>query len=187
MQIFPAAPFSIAERILSVVVGLVMFAAPAGLLWAARIGGEIPEPLALGLAALIAGLLFYVTAASPKAYALDGEGLLVLRRAWPPRVISWSSLRGVRPLAFHEYKMSLRLWGSGGYLGYWGLMWCRALGRYWLYATHWGAEALLVEISGRPAVLTPAEPEKLIEALAARGVRILPEKNRVIPPSRSVL
>lgn len=93
--------------------------------------------LGLGLLAVAAltALTAYVTRAmAPRGYALNDVELLIDRKMKPIR-LPLSGIQGVSALEDGLLRRSLRLMGTSGFYGYYGLFWNRETGRYRAYVT----------------------------------------------------
>ncbi len=139
-----------------IAVGLAAAASAAG----ARIGG--------GAVALIAGVLAVAWAMGPREVVVDGGELRIGRRAWRPLRVPVASITSASPTD-RAGRRALRLLGTGGFFGSYGLFWSDALGRFRLYATRTGQAVVVRRSGGRlPIVLTPDDVAGTIAALDRR-------------------
>ncbi len=114
------------------------------------------------LGVFVAGALL-----APRGFALGG-GSLRIKRSILPIEIPLASIRSVERLAPEGLAGSTRTLGSGGFFGYYGRFRNRTLGDYRMYATR--GEGYVLVRADCPYVLTPASPDRFIEALnRARG------------------
>jgi len=65
-----------------------------------------------------------------------------------------------------EYWVSIskgvRLFGSGGLYGYYGLFWFKGMGRVWVYATRRKNLISITDDSGKKCIISPDNPDKFI-------------------------
>ncbi|MEW5847759.1 MAG: PH domain-containing protein [Myxococcota bacterium] len=117
-----------------------------------------------GIMALTLMTLAVAWAMAPVALQLKGDELRVLRRWWSPTVFRLAdivdasvgpSLRG----------RCLRVAGTGGFFGSYGLFWARSVGMFRLFATRCDPTVLISRRSGLPLMATPDEPERFVQAL----------------------
>jgi hypothetical protein len=69
------------------------------------------------------------------------------------------------PLAYVEIGSALRLFGCGGYLGWFGLFYSRSMGQFWAYAGNQEDLALLTQTDGTKIVISPCPPEAFLKAV----------------------
>jgi Bacterial PH domain len=112
--------------------------------------------LAGGLALVALGL--WLRATQPMAYRLERDGLVIERRRGTARVPG-AITRHSAPV-----RLGLRL-GSGGLYGYRGRF--RMAGGGWARAFVTDVRrASLIDVGGRPTVVSPVDPEALIREVA---------------------
>jgi len=63
----------------------------------------------------------------------------------------------------------LRLFGSGGFLGWFGFFYNGSLGRFWAYAGNRDDLVLLTKTDGRKIVLSPHPPDAFLAAIGVSG------------------
>lgn len=117
--------------------------------------------VALAPPAVAALALLYVV----RAYVVEGPTLYVKRLLWSTRV----PLDGLRRV-WHDptaCKGSLRVVGNGGLFSFTGLFYNKRLGRYRMYANDFD-HAVVLELSGRNVVITPASPEEFVSHVRRR-------------------
>jgi hypothetical protein len=123
-----------------------------------------------GALAFGAGALLLAWAMSPRALVVAGGELRVERRAWPPLRIPLATVVSAAPLD-RLGGGTLRLFGTGGFFGSYGLFRSNALGRFRLYATRTGQAVLVRRTGGAlPLVLTPDDVAGTIDAIDHRPV-----------------
>lgn len=109
---------------------------------------------------------------APRAFAVTRDAVRVERRLARPLVLPLAAVRSARRLEPGALRGSIRLFGVGGFFGYYGTFRNRALGNYRLYATRTDGQVLLATERG-PVVLTPERPDAFVQAVeearAARG------------------
>jgi len=117
------------------------------------------------LAALLPATAYITRAMAPLGYVIDDINLLIDRRI-KPITIPLGEIKEVRPARDGILKGSLRLMGTSGYYGYYGLFWKRGVGKYRAYATRLSE---LVEIKTEKTlfVLSPENPGEFISSLGA--------------------
>lgn len=135
-------------------------AATAGLaLWRER---GPAETLVVGLAYLAIPLLTWALA--PRAFTIGAGKLRVERNAWRAVEIPLARVRSVGLVPPEGVRGAIRLFGTGGLFGYYGLFRSRALGRFRLHATR-GSGYVGVRTADALFVLTPERPEAFVEVL----------------------
>lgn len=101
---------------------------------------------------------------SPKAYRLSADGVLTVRR----RLFGGTNFRvqTAEPTSALFGLGGLRLTGSGGVFGWYGLFWRRGTGRYRAYVTD---RSRLVSCTGPDGivVISPADPAPFLAAVPA--------------------
>jgi hypothetical protein len=158
----------------AVVAGLLLLlAAGVPALVSATVGRNDPVAVAFGavVAAVLLATLGLVWALAPRRIALGGGALRVERRL-APVVIPLSEVREVEVLAGRALAGALRLAGTSGAFGHYGLFSSRALGPFHLYAT--AREGLVrVDTARRRYVLSADDAPGRAAALlaAAPGAR----------------
>jgi hypothetical protein len=123
-----------------------------------------------GVLAFVAAVLLLAWAMSPRALVVARGELRVERRAWPALRIPLAAVVSASPLD-RLGGGTIRLFGTGGFFGSYGLFRSDALGRFRLYATRTG-QAVIVRRAGSelPIVLTPDDVAGTIDAIDRRPV-----------------
>lgn len=164
MTSFPAAPWSLALKIISALGTLVLLGVG---IWTLGTHPHTPglqatSMIVLGCVAwtiLLLSALFVV-----RSYTLDGQRLRVQRLLWSTRVELQSVTEASDGSSLHQG--TLRLFGSGGVLSFSGLFYNRRIGTYRAFITDWN-RAVIVHAQPRPVVISPADPKAMMVALQA--------------------
>ncbi len=113
------------------------------------------------LVILIASTLFY----APLAIAADDENVTVVSAVKRHRI----PLRDIASVKLFQPTMgAVRVCGSGGFMGYWGLFREGDIGRYFAYYGKASDCFLVVLRNGRKYVLGCEEPAEMVSYIAAR-------------------
>lgn len=113
----------------------------------------------------ISGLVIAVAfACSPRGYSVSGRTLSIQRWIGNAR-IPLDDLKQARHATSDDLRGTLRLFGSGGMFGYYGLFRTSTLGKCWWYATN--RQNLVVVITGDQTVLV--SPEDVVGFLTVIG------------------
>jgi hypothetical protein len=164
-------------KVLSALVVLVLLAVPV-LVWStmghALVGGprgpaapwvQLLVQAGVGLAPLV-GLASW--ALGPRAIELTGGELRVLRRAWRGAGYPLAEVTEVALLPPRWLLGAVRTFGNGGLFGWYGWYWKK--GPFRLYATR--TDRLVeVVVGGRRIVLSPDDPERLVEGILGSAPR----------------
>ena len=105
------------------------------------------------VALLIPLLVALAYAYSPRGYVLSGHGILVKRLIGNIRVPR-GDIREIRPGTPADLAGCIRLWGSGGFFGYYGLFRTSKLGRSYWYVTD-RSKTVIVVARDKTFVLSP--------------------------------
>jgi hypothetical protein len=149
----------------AVVVLVVLLVLP-GVILSALLPGAITR--ALVPVFLVAAIIPLVVAAmmAPRGVEVNGGSLRITRNAWRPMIIPIREIAAVEEGPTLFAMRSVRLLGTGGFFGSYGLFWTRDVGRYRLYTTRCGPSVLLRRRQGLPIVIGLDEPGLLRRALA---------------------
>jgi hypothetical protein len=110
-------------------------------------------------------VVFSAAAWSPQRYALEGQSILVRRKVGTVR-IPLTGLREARRADREDLRGLIRLWGSGGLFGYYGLFSTAKLGKSTWYVTD--RSKIVVLITGdRTVLLSPDDTAGFLEAVRA--------------------
>jgi hypothetical protein len=119
----------------------------------------------LGLAALLAAGIFATVAwFAPRGYVVRPDGIVVSRLA-APLVISYHRIREVRRIDNREMGFVMRVFGSGGFLGWFGRFVSKRLGEFHAYATNRQDLVLITKTNGRKIVISPHPPDAFVDAV----------------------
>jgi len=121
--------------------------------------GLLALTVGIPLAALLAPLPF-----SPRGYELTASGIVV-RRMLRSFEIPYGEIVEARRAGW-SWK-HLRLGGSGGLYGYFGLYTFKDLGRVWAYVTNRHNIVLIKTRSGAQYLLSPEDPDTFLKTLEA--------------------
>jgi hypothetical protein len=127
-----------------------------------------PDPHAIRWALLVgplllAGVIPIAWALAPRGFTIEGGELTVNRALFPVR-IPLAAIRGARLVGREQAGALVKVAGSGGLFGHYGRYYSRGLGAFRLYATRRDRLVVVDTEAGR-FVLTPATPERFVEAL----------------------
>ncbi len=136
------------------------------------VGVVIYNPIAAAILILVLVLSY---AYSPRAYRVSEKAIVVKRLIGNVRV-PLESLRAARRMEADDLRGCIRLWGSGGLFGYFGLFRTTKLGRCTWYATN--RKNLTVVVGARKTtVYSPDDTEGFLRAIRAQVP--IPESERV--------
>lgn len=114
-------------------------------------------------AAVVAASAWLARAMAPLGYSLDDVELVIDRKI-SPVTIPLRDIAGAGPLEEGVLRRSLRVMGTGGYYGYYGLFWGRKLGFFKAYATRFDRLAE-VKTAKNTFVLSPDDTEDFLRTL----------------------
>ena len=114
----------------------------------------------------VALLLILVSYAySPRGYLLTDRSILVQRLAGQPR-IALDDVREARRATPDDLRRSIRLRGSGGLFGYYGLFRSAKLGKFKAYVTNKNNRVVVITGS-KTAVFSPDDVDGFLNAIRA--------------------
>ena len=119
---------------------------------------------------LVALVIFLSYAYSPRGYAISDQALTI-RRLIGDVHIPLDRIRQVRVAAGEDLSGCIRLWGSGGLFGYYGLYRTARLGKSTWYVTD-RSKALVLITDAKTFVLSPAEQDGFLDAIRASAPAI---------------
>jgi len=94
-----------------------------------------------------------------------GESAVRVKRLGPDVLIPVEIIRQIRRLEKRDLGIGIRLFGSGGFLGGFGIFFCSRLGMAYTYVTD-AARLVLIECDdGRKFLLSPERPEEFVETV----------------------
>lgn len=150
-QYFPAS-YDSTTKIISAAVIVVLVAAIAAT--------KIPI-----VAGITAGVIILSYAYSPRGYAVVGRSIAVRRLIGKVR-IPLDGIRELRTGSADDFRGCLRLWGSGGVFGYYGLFRTSRLGKCTWYVTNRRNTVVLIT-EAQTAVFSPDDVDNFIAAIRA--------------------
>ncbi|MCC6589004.1 MAG: hypothetical protein IT168_20065 [Bryobacterales bacterium] len=118
----------------------------------------IRQPVVTVISALIIGLAY---AYSPRSYRVTNEEIAI-RRLVGSVSIPIGAITELRNATPEDLRGSLRLFGSGGMFGYYGLFRTSRLGRAWWYVTDRSRMVVVVTDTGT-SLLSPENPQEFLE------------------------
>jgi hypothetical protein len=124
---------------------------------------RIHEPLLLLGPAIVALVLFITMLYRPKEYLLDAEGLHIIRPMNSVHIPLYK-IRSIMPVTTKELGFGLRAFGSGGFLGYFGVFYYRNYGRVMLYATDRSKMLLITLDNDRRIIISPDDTDGFMAA-----------------------
>ncbi|MFN7998997.1 MAG: PH domain-containing protein [Bryobacteraceae bacterium] len=144
------APYDTTTKVISAVVCVMLLGIAAAIHMA---------PVA-GIAGLV---LLAAWAYSPRRYEI-GKGVLAVRRPIGSVRIPLADIREIRPSTADDFRGAIRLWGSGGLFGYYGLFSTAVLGRSWWYVTD-RKRAVIVRTDAKTIVVSPDDVSGFVAAI----------------------
>lgn len=123
------------------------------------------EPLLkLGFVGLMIAITLASYTLSPRGFIL-AEDHLIIRRIIRSVRIPYSSIAEVRYDPTLWSWVRIRLCGSGGMFGFWGLFQLRKLGRAWLYVTNRRNLVLIRTKEGKVYLISPENPTAFVDSI----------------------
>jgi len=101
---------------------------------------------------------------APWGYSVRSDGIVV-RRLGSPIVISYERIREVRRVQRREIGFVWRVFGSGGFLGWFGLFRSRRLGEFHAYATNQRDLVLITQTNGGKIMISPHPVDGFLKAV----------------------
>jgi hypothetical protein len=124
---------------------------------------------------------------SPRGYVMDGRMILVKRLAGMAR-IELDDVREARKATRQDFSGCIRLWGSGGLFGYYGLFSTSKLGKSTWYVTN-RSKAVVLITAAKTALLSPDDTDGFLAAIEAVAPITAAQTTSPVeppPPSRSL-
>lgn len=106
----------------------------------------------------------------PSSYEINKESLII-KRPFKSLEISLSSIDSARTVSFRELFFSLRVFGSGGLFGYFGIYTSMSLGKIQMWATDRN-NLVLIEVANQKFVISPQNPSEFIMNLKLSSKQI---------------
>jgi hypothetical protein len=119
--------------------------------------------IALGCLSLFVMFLGY--AYSPRRYALEGRAIVVTRLIGTVR-IPLDDVREARKATADDFRGCIRLWGSGGLFGYYGLFSTAKLGKSTWYVTD-RSNAVVLITAAKTILVSPDVPDGFLAAVGS--------------------
>lgn len=134
-----------------------------------------------GLSLLVIALAY---AYSPRGYTVSDRSITVKRLAGDVQVLL-ENVREVRRINADDLRGRIRLWGSGGLFGYYGLFRTTSLGRNTWYVTH-RKNAVVVAAEAKTTLYSPDDVDGFLAAIqACMPDRIPPAGGSFLVPPQS--
>jgi hypothetical protein len=108
-------------------------------------------------------ILVVCVAYSPRGYEIEGQTILVQRLAGAARV-TLQGVRDARRTTPEDLRGCIRLWGSGGLFGYYGLFRTAKLGKSTWYVTSRN-NSVVVITAAKTVLLSPDDPDGFLAAI----------------------
>ncbi|MFZ4543556.1 MAG: PH domain-containing protein [Saprospiraceae bacterium] len=118
----------------------------------------------MGLPVFCLLILVIVYGFSIKSYTLTADQLII-RRPFKDAVYQRNELADCEMIDQSASGFALRLFGSGGFFGYFGIFTNKQLGRYTLYGTQLKNYVGITLKNGKKIVITPDLPEEFVAQL----------------------
>ncbi len=162
---FPA-HWSRAVGIITVAVTVVVVTVDVTLLRVAyaTLAGQPSHALPIVGALLITGVFLVVSLLAPRSYVVRADGIVV-NRLGPSLVIAYEYIEELRRIDSGEIGFAWRIFGSGGFVGWFGWFYSQSLGRFLAYATNQQDLVLITKTDGTKIVISPYPPDAFLEAV----------------------
>ncbi|HQX42566.1 MAG TPA: PH domain-containing protein, partial [Niabella sp.] len=115
-------------------------------------------------------VLFFSIAFAPKSYQMIDGQLYINRMMMPPLKINIQSIVQVEAIPKEKLKSSIRTFGSGAFLGYYGKFANKTYGGMTWYATDLSRAVLIRMDNNKKYIVTPDERESFVQSLH-RGMK----------------
>ncbi len=126
-------------------------------------------------------IVFLGNAYSPRKYALEGRAILVTRLVGTVR-IPLDDAREARMATPDDFRGCIRLWGSGGLFGYYGLFSTAKLGKSTWYVTN-RSNAVVLITAAKTILFSPDDPKEFLSTI--RSATPIPESHAEPLPAPS--
>ncbi len=123
------------------------------------------------VALLLPLLVFFGYAYSPRGYKLSGQAIVIKRLIGDIRV-PLAEIREIRAGTPADFTGCLRLWGSGGFFGYYGTFQTSKLGTCYWYVTN-RSKPVIVATQTRVLVLSPDDVAGFLAAAGALSPAVM--------------
>jgi hypothetical protein len=108
---------------------------------------------------------------SPRSFEIS-DGTFRVKRLIGDVVFPLTSLRFVRDANPGDFRGCVRLWGSGGLFGYYGLFWSKALGKSTWYVTD-RSKAVVVTDGSQTVLVSPEDRDGFVAAIERADAEML--------------
>lgn len=155
--------FTIGAIVVMTALFLTLFAVDLGL--ALTTGGPlmiVPLVVLAGIAALMFWGLFVLAAYAPRGYAVDANGISIVRRNRKTVLLPTQEICSVETIDRKALDWCIRVWGVGGWFGSWGYFWSPRLGSFRAYTTNSTSLVLIRTTPEGLVVLSPDAGEELV-------------------------
>jgi hypothetical protein len=134
------------------------------------------------VAACVGGLILILSYAwSPRSYAIVDRYIVVSRLIGDVR-IPIDDIREARPATQEDFRFAIRLFGSGGLFGYYGLFRTNALGRSTWYVTN-RKNRIVIITGAKTFVLSPDDVGGFLRALNNFSPQLQPAPDKAFRDS----
>ena len=154
------------DRLTRIVSGGVVLLLVAVPLMAMR-AGMVAVFIAMAFMAVLALAFAY----SPRGFEIS-EGEFHVKRLIGDVTFPLTSLRFVRDATPADFRGCVRLWGSGGLFGYYGLFWSKALGKSRWYVTD-RSKAVVVTDGSQTVLVSPEDRDGFLAAIECADTQTL--------------
>ncbi|MDF3982555.1 PH domain-containing protein [Luteibacter sp. PPL201] len=128
------------------------------------LSARVNDVAAMPIGGLLLVVLALAYALSPLRYEVQGHALIVRRQVGRTTF----DLRGATVVQDDEaFRGLVRLFGNGGFFAFHGWYWSRRLGSVRVYARNRERGVVVRLANGKPVLLGPDEPDRLVAALRA--------------------
>jgi hypothetical protein len=123
---------------------------------------------------------------SPRGYVIEGHSILVKRLAGAAR-IALDGVREVRRATPDDLRGCIRLWGSGGLFGYYGLFSTSKLGKSTWYVTN-RSNCVVLITAAKTFLFSPDDPDGFLATIDAVAAPVAASNPRMeVPAARRSL
>jgi hypothetical protein len=164
-----AARWSVSTWIITSAV-IVLLACVAGtMIWSAAHETRTVLAWALVAGVMLLSILVLVTLLfAPTGYVVSDDAV-VFRRIGGNVVIRLEQVREVRPIHSREIGFVLRVFGSGGFFGWFGQFYGRQLGFFTAYCSNTKGLVLITLTNGSRMIISPSPAGEFLEAMESAG------------------
>lgn len=164
MTRFPAAPWSLALKVISVISTVVLLGVGIWAFYTHPVDYKSQPSVMVLLGLLAWGILLASALSVVRSYSLDGQLLRVQRLLWSTTVDLPDITATSDGTELHAG--TLRLLGNAGVMSFSGLFYHRRIGTFRAFVTDW-EHAVILHRQPRPVVISPADPNAMVIALQA--------------------